>query len=296
MSERHGSDGLDELGLAEVAWELRTTLASAGDVPVSGDERVLTTIRRRSTQRRRAKRVLSTSMAAFALSLSTLAVVKGGQVAIDHGIAGNAEPPAVTPGNGSDGGDPTKVTEPTTPGTQARNRKGPNDCKPDPQTGVVACQPNGQAEDPTSTAQGGTVDPTKSTVPGGPTPGPTVTSAPSTVTPTTAAPTTTAQNGTGKSFTCPDILADTVPSDPGCFKRHVDAGDNVSLLVQFYDPANTTKLVTRGWSYFPNENPAVKLEAPDPPNRGLVWQCPTAEFVGVGPEWYVLTPECVRWV
>jgi hypothetical protein len=287
-------DGPDELGLAEVAWQLRTTLADAGDVPVAGDERVLSAIRRRSTQRRRAKRVLSTSMAAFALSLSTLAVVKGGQVAIDHGIARNADPPAVTPANAPEGGHGGGAPEATTPGTQARTRKGPNDCKPDPHNGVVPCQPNGQPEDPTSTAQGGAVDPTKPSVPDGPAPSPTSTAPPTTNPPPTAAPPTQPNMLTG--VTCEMITPDAEPTDPACFKRHVEANDAmvVSLLVVMVDPADSTKRIQRGWEYEPLKSTAVTVTLIDPTaNRYPRYQCPL-DYAGVGPEWYRMGPQCIR--
>jgi hypothetical protein len=68
----------DDLDLTSVAVRLRSTLAEADDIRVTGSDDVLSTIRRRSARRRQTKIALGGSLGAFVLTMTALALFMGG--------------------------------------------------------------------------------------------------------------------------------------------------------------------------------------------------------------------------
>jgi hypothetical protein len=232
----------DELGLAEVAWRLRTTLASAGDLSAPGNDAVLSGIRRRSQKRRRAKRVMGTSMASFVLVFATLLVIKGGQVAIQHDVARQAESPAVTPG--AEGAGTTTVPN------------GPSTTTKDHGNVVVGECPGGDRRACRSTTGPST----------GPTAGPDTTVAgnpPSSSTPSTPSPPVTGAAGqSGVPSTGTQVRPPATPpvttityapcpplaDDPDCLMRARSGGEPRRVLIESPDPANPSATVTRLFS------------------------------------------------
>jgi hypothetical protein len=266
----------DELGLAEVAWRLRTTLASAGDLSAPGNDAVLSGIRRRSQKRRRAKRVMGTSMASFVLVFATLLVIKGGQVAIQHDVARNAESPAVTPG--AEGAGTTVPTGPSTttkstdnsnvavgecPGGDRRACRSTAPPTTGPTSGAGTTVPGDPASSSTPTTQ--TPPVTGRTGPVGP---------PSTQTPPPATPPSTAISYAS----CPPLA-----EDPDCLSRARAGGEPRRVLIETPDPVNPAATVRRLFSV---------QAAPEPfwvetrtATSGLLQQCTVLNRVPA-PEYY----------
>jgi hypothetical protein len=326
MSDPDAANGAaDELGLASVAWRLRTTLADAADVSVRRHDDVLASIRGRSARRRRTKRALGTSLSAFALSITTLALIAGGRVVTDSNqLARNLEPPAVTPGGReADGspadsagtendrveGDRVSSGRGSSSSCQAEDRVAGGRCGPplpgdpeavtdDPVTGRTRCAETipcrrrraGKATDSSVLGPDGAPATTRTTLTSPTTTPTTIDASPPNV---TAGVTTTQTPPTIVTMASPvncGSAPDRPPSSRTCLTDAALQGREATFAVTTHeaDPAFYT---VRSFRVHPNMTITVAVDAGHASNARAPYtvSCPVAAIAPTdGPEWYLV--------
>jgi hypothetical protein len=236
-------------------------------------------------------------MAAFALSLSTLAVVKGGQAAMDHSIR-REQTPANTPANEVGDSVATDLTTPTT--GEARSENEPTPCPPDPHSATPCPTESVPQTDPTSPiVPGPGVGPT-TVVPGGPPvstnepgrpgPGPTTSVQ---VTPTTPPPPPPTEEPPPSGPNCGVINPGAAPADPDCFQRAFKSAKRPTMTVNVPHP-NGSGTLFREWRVRDDGYAWVEVQVPDS-MRNDRYQCTEVVYTGIAPEWFsTRPPECAK--